>query len=421
MLHAVLGALSAVVVTLAPGTSAREVVLPAVVRAAEAPDDVDETPPVERSPWSNPEVLIRAGVALLAAVLALALLRRGVVALRSPPKAQSAPPEEEEEPFLQGNAERKRRDARREALETMRAQTPDDLQTLSDLMLLELKEGRRQAAAPLLERIVTLCLAARDPEEAARWVHDAMPPLTASDLKPAFALYLVKTVTHLSRAAQRQLWLRAAEEPGPSVPFALVCSAELALEDRDLDSAAEALARLDRLGPGQARERAERVRWRLQNSGLSVAAPTRTVERPTMARQRQTFQAAVVSLGKTALTVQGQSGTQKEVPLRDIKCIAAGLVPTPDLRRVVVCFLVLDWGGEGRPALLLRFDSDTGGLPIDRGGDAREAWVAFLRRLLDLTGAWALPDAARLTAGRLPLGGDAHTLEEALFSTLPNS
>lgn len=87
---------------------------------------------------------------------------------------------------------------------------------------------------------------------------------------------------------------------------------------------------------------------------------------------------------------------------------------------MLVVFLVLEWGSRDTPALILRFDSDTGAVERLRPGvSPREAYLQFLTWLLQQSGALALPSAEKLASGALPFCVDVSTLEDALFSSLP--
>jgi hypothetical protein len=136
-----------------------------------------------------------------------------------------------------------------------------------------------------------------------------------------------------------------------------------------------------------------------------------------LSRQRQTIAISLLAARADGLTVQPRSGQARVVPLTELRAVAAGYVPMRDLRRVLVVFLVLDWGAPGRPGLLLRLDSDTGGVEKLRPGVApATAWREFLSWVVPRSGALPLPDAERLERGDLPVGADAEALELALFT-----
>jgi hypothetical protein len=224
------------------------------------------------------------------------------------------------------------------------------------------------------------------------------------------------------------LWLRAGDEPGPAAPLAILTAVELALQAHEVEEATAALRRLYALSANNAgfRERVDRARKRLRELGgrfgeVDPEQPlSEEVAVPVLARRRQTMPVAVVGVEGEGLLLQGQSGAARLVQLADLKCVAAGFVSSRDLRRVLVVYLILDWGAAGRPALMLRLDSDTGAVEkLYPGQDARAAWLRFIATLT-ASGAFALPDAARLKSGQLPFCADLETLEESLFGALPS-
>jgi hypothetical protein len=316
------------------------------------------------------------------------------------------------------------REAARTLFDQARLADPNDSDALRALLAMDLEQGRRTQALPMLERVVQALLRSRQVDEAAQVVRSSLPPLRPGELRAGFALLVVKSLgSSLPRDLVRSLWLRAAEEPGPQAAMAWLTAAELALEVRDVEGAHDALTKVDPTGQAPAFvQRIERAHAKLQGLGARLAAPEEDVAAappPMLARKRQTIPVSLLTARTEGLSLQPQSGQARLVQLHDLKAVGAGYVTTRDLRRVLVVFLVLDWGSAQKPALMLRLDSDTGGVEKLRPGvDPKQAYLQFLGWLAQKSGAVALPDAARLASGELPFCADAAALEQALFAPL---
>jgi membrane associated rhomboid family serine protease len=308
--------------------------------------------------------------------------------------------------------------------ERARFTDPSDPDAMAALLSLELEAGQRQAALKVFEPLVQTLLRHDRAGPAAEVVTRSMPPLLARDLSVGLALELASTLgPSFEPELTRSLWLRGGEAPGEEGALALVTATELALNAREVGAATTALRKVDptNLSP-QLVQRLQRAEERLLQLGAQLVRepPGQSApKRPSLARKRQTLQVMVLSARTEGVTVQPQSGQVRVVTLAEVKGVAAGYVPTRDLRRVLVAFLVLDWGSASKPALMLRLDSDTGAVellwPQASPGDA---YLQFLTWVVQQSGATALPSADRLASGTLPFCVDVSTLEEALFSPL---
>lgn len=328
----------------------------------------------------------------------------------------------------------------RAQLEAARRKHPDDVDVMWGLMGVELQEGRKPQAAAWLERLVQALLRTGHRELAAQRVTSAWPSFTAEDVRPSFAWQLVRTFGDdgLPRNLLRELAKQAgSERSAVSVP-ALVKAAELALEARDLDDAAECIyraraggrlpkelaARLDelaaRVGPraNATLPRDEPVPGAalLDDTTSLAVAPLEEDVPVRVARQRHTFRASVLAVRSGALELSLSNGAQRAIPLSELKAVGAGLVLAAGERKVLVILLLLREGDGSSPALLVHLDSDGGGVERLRPGvPPATAYLEFLRWLLANSPARAVPGRAQLESAQLGLFADAAALELSLF------
>jgi hypothetical protein len=124
----------------------------------------------------------------------------------------------------------------------------------------------------------------------------------------------------------------------------------------------------------------------------------------------------VLAARADGLTVQLAGGPARMVPLREVKAVAAGYLPTPALTRQAAVLVVLDWGAPGRPAVLLQVDQASGGVERLRpDSEAAQAYFQFALWLAERAGVPALPSPERLARSEGPFGADAAALVEAAF------
>jgi membrane associated rhomboid family serine protease len=306
----------------------------------------------------------------------------------------------------------------RSHFEAARAASATDVDALWGLFELEVRERRPSAATPHLERVVQVLLSQRLPEQGRDYFVAGWKSLKPHDLRPGFALLVGKALgTLLPSAVALGVWLRAGAEPGPSAAFAKLNALELCLEAHDVTLGRTLASQLKGLGPlaPAMRERVEVAEARLAQLDEGPSDELEPV--PPLAVSRQCFEASVTSARVDGLGLALRTGEARMVTMGELKAVGAGYVAGADLRRVLVAFLVLDWGGPGRPAVLVKLDSDTGGVERLRPhSPPKEVWLQFLPWLADKAGAVALPSRAQLASGALPFCADVSALEAALFS-----
>ncbi|MCC6333448.1 MAG: rhomboid family intramembrane serine protease [Myxococcales bacterium] len=330
----------------------------------------------------------------------------------------------------------------RATLEAARRKYPEDPDIPWVLMGVDLQEGKKPQAAQQLERVLQPLLRAGHKELAAQRFTGAWPSFSAADFRPALAWQVVRTFSaeEVPRAALRELAKRAGSERSAVSARALLRAAELALEARDDDDAADCLEKVRaegrlsrelgqrweelsaRVGPRR-REQSSPGATEAVNEGPS-APPCGALEVELgaglvdlkVAAQRQTFHASLTSARPGAVEVTLSSGATRALTLAELVGVGAGLVLSADGRKVLVLLLVVRAGDETTPAILVRLDSDSAGVERLRPGvSVPVAYVEFLRWVLAQSPAPAFPSREALEAGQFRLYADAAAMELAFF------
>ena len=303
-----------------------------------------------------------------------------------------------------------------------RATSGTDVDALWGLFELEVRERRPAAAGAHLERIVQVLLKQEQTERARDFFVSGWRSVRPSDLRPGLALVAAKALGPLLPSdVALEVWTRASEVGGVSSALPTMKALELAVSAEDAPLARRLLHQLEGLGPlaPEVEGRKDAARARLEQVVHEEPDLRALHHQPPLATPRQRFEASVTSARREGLSLALRSGASRVLPLSEVKAVAAGYVAAAEQRRVLVVFLVLDWGGAGRPAVLVKLDSDTGGVDRLRPGvTARAAWLQFLPWLVDQARSVALPSREHLATGELPFCADVSTLEEALFSPL---
>lgn len=336
------------------------------------------------------------------------------------------------------------RQAARYAYEEARRRRPNDLDAELGLMQLDFSEGFRSRGGQRLERVFQTLIRANERTRAVQVFVGAWQSLQPGDLRPAFAFQLLRTLTtsDVPRETLRRLAREAASESGTTEVPALLRAAELALDARDVDDAADSLRRV-RATKAIAPEfvgKLTALEARVQEAGGPVlgaqpgvsSSPSGLVSAPTdatgdhlfsadpgplvVAKTRRTFRASVVAARSGQLELQLLSGAPRTVSLEEVKAVGAGLVVTNDDRKVLVILLLLDPGNATTPATLVRLDSDTAEIQKLRpNATPQEAYTSFVRWVVERTNAHALPSREQLLAGKFKLYAGLDALETALF------
>ncbi|HLL54117.1 MAG TPA: rhomboid family intramembrane serine protease [Myxococcaceae bacterium] len=129
----------------------------------------------------------------------------------------------------------------------------------------------------------------------------------------------------------------------------------------------------------------------------------------------------VVGLSPQALTLQASDGQMSTVELARILAVAVGVAPVSATegappQRFALTDLVISWGEAGQGPTVLRLPSYALNLRASYPGvPPKEAFGQFLRHLLDVSGATALPDPEALSRGAYAHYPDEQAMNQALY------
>lgn len=308
------------------------------------------------------------------------------------------------------------------------------------LVKLELAAGPTDAAVAQATDLFGRLLARNDDGAVTHAVEELGEALPAERLRPQLAYRLAQIVDR----GPPGLWRTAARLYRASVPIggaiaekALFRAAELRLHaGGEPEQALAVMAEAGALGgalPDRWHHLERQARSQLQQrpvigtpSGLELA--TEGESRPRMAGLElgPDFDALATpppSVRLVKLVGRDEAGLQLAAPREaaatvawgDVQALAVGRIeqiPTSRgaLSDVRVVDLVLDWGGSGRGASVLRLPDR--GLPEASEGDA---FVQLCRELHERSGATVLPEAGALAAAELPSFPTLQALEEACY------
>jgi hypothetical protein len=251
------------------------------------------------------------------------------------------------------------------ALEEVLKTQPHNRDAAVALARMELEAGHPQAGSRLLERALSADITRNDNDLMRATVEELGAAFAPAALKPAIAYRVAQALEAGGNPALAERTYAASGAAGGALGAkALLRAAELRIASHtDVKGAVQyldALAAIPGIAP-DVREKAQQMRRSVESSGvpgggrgISVGDGHASADRPVVRSAR------LLAMEPTALQIEDETQRKMALPMRDVLAVAVGVIPSPDGsgRNLVLTDVVLQWGGSGQRASVVRF---TGG------------------------------------------------------------
>jgi membrane associated rhomboid family serine protease len=276
------------------------------------------------------------------------------------------------------------------------------------LARLELEAGHLQAGSRFLERALSADITRNDNDLIRATVEDLGTAFSPAALKPGIAYRVAQALEEGGNPGLAERTFAASGAAGGGLGAkALLRAAELRIASHtDVKGAAQYLDSLAAI-PGVAPEvlaKAQELRRSVESSGVPGGGrgisledgPAASPDRPVVRSAR------LVAMEPTALQIEDETQRRMAMPMRNVLAVAVGVIPSPDGggRNLVLTDVVLQWGGVGQRASVVRFSGGALSLPkLFPGVAPRDAFGQFLARLFEASGASGIPDKDAMLKG----------------------